>query len=48
MEHRKIITDGNYQNVTTTVKLKGKDVKVHALCVGTVFLRDTNLSMPVK
>jgi len=39
MEHRKIITDGNYQNVTTTVKLKGKDVKVHALCVGTVTVK---------
>ena len=26
----------NYQNVTTTVRRKGKEVKVHALCTGTV------------
>jgi N-acyl homoserine lactone hydrolase len=29
----------NYQNVTTTVKLKGADVKVHALCTGTVAVK---------
>lgn len=29
----------NYQNVTTTIKLKGKDVKVHALCTGTVAVK---------
>lgn len=29
----------NYQNVTTTVKLKGKDVKIHALCTGTVAVK---------
>jgi len=28
-----------YQNVTKTVKLKGKDVKVHALCTGTVAVK---------
>ena len=27
MEHRKIIADTKYQNVTTTVKLKGKDAE---------------------
>jgi len=39
MEHRKIIADTKYQNVTTTVKLKGKDVKVHALSIGTVAVK---------
>jgi N-acyl homoserine lactone hydrolase len=29
----------NYQQVSTTVKLKGKDVKVHALCTGTVAVK---------
>ena len=29
----------NYQNVTTTVRLKGKEVKVHALCTGTVAVK---------
>ncbi|MFN7883075.1 MAG: hypothetical protein ACK5PF_08700, partial [bacterium] len=29
----------NYQNVTTSVKLKGKDVKIHALCTGTVAVK---------
>jgi N-acyl homoserine lactone hydrolase len=29
----------NYQNVTTVVKLKGKDVKIHALCTGTVAVK---------
>lgn len=29
----------NYQNVTTVVKLKGKDIKVHALCTGTVAVK---------
>jgi glyoxylase-like metal-dependent hydrolase (beta-lactamase superfamily II) len=28
-----------YQNVSTVVKLKGKDVKVHALCTGTVAIK---------
>ncbi len=28
-----------YQNVTTTVKLRGKDIKVHALCTGTVAVK---------
>ncbi len=39
MEHSKIITGKKYQNVTTTVKLKGKEVKVHALCIGTVAVK---------
>jgi glyoxylase-like metal-dependent hydrolase (beta-lactamase superfamily II) len=29
----------NYQHVTTTVKLRGKDVKVHALCTGKVAVK---------
>jgi len=29
----------SYENVTTVVKLKGKDVKVHALCTGTVAVK---------
>jgi len=29
----------SYQNVTTVVKLKGKEVKVHALCTGTVAVK---------
>ncbi len=29
----------SYQNVTTTVKLKGNDVKIHALCTGTVAVK---------
>ena len=43
MEHRKDIINPNpvYENVTTTVKLKGQDVKVHGLCVGTVALKTT-------
>jgi N-acyl homoserine lactone hydrolase len=28
-----------YQNVTTTVKVRGKDVKIHALCTGTVAVK---------
>jgi N-acyl homoserine lactone hydrolase len=28
-----------YQNVTTIVKLKGKDIKVHALCTGSVAVK---------
>lgn len=28
-----------YQNVTTTVKLRGREVKVHALCTGTVAVK---------
>ncbi len=28
-----------YQNVTTSVKLHGKDIKVHALCTGTVAVK---------
>jgi glyoxylase-like metal-dependent hydrolase (beta-lactamase superfamily II) len=47
-ENQKLLTlknDGtmdsfsNYQNVTTSVKLKGKDVKIHALCTGTVAVK---------
>ncbi len=34
-----MIISANYQNVTTTVKLKGKDVKIHALCTGTVAVK---------
>lgn len=43
MKHRKDIIDPNpvYENVTTTVKLKGKDVKIHGLCVGTVAVKTT-------
>jgi glyoxylase-like metal-dependent hydrolase (beta-lactamase superfamily II) len=43
MEHRKDIINPNpvYENVTTTVKLKGQDVKVHGLCVGTVAVKTT-------
>lgn len=29
----------NYPGVTTTVKLKGKDVKVHAVCTGKVAVK---------
>src|SRR5277367_746213 len=29
-----------YQNITTTVQLKGKSVKVHALCTGTVAVKN--------
>jgi glyoxylase-like metal-dependent hydrolase (beta-lactamase superfamily II) len=29
----------SYQNITTVVRLKGKDVKVHALCTGTVAVK---------
>ncbi len=28
-----------YQNVSTTVKLRGKDIKIHALCTGTVAVK---------
>ncbi|HEY9364447.1 MAG TPA: N-acyl homoserine lactonase family protein [Chitinophagaceae bacterium] len=28
-----------YQNITTVVKLKGKEVKIHALCTGTVAVK---------
>lgn len=31
--------NSSYQNVTTTVKLKGKNVKIHALCTGTVAVK---------
>lgn len=43
MEHKKSIInpDPVYENVTTTVKLKGKDVKIHGLCVGTVAVKTT-------
>jgi len=30
-----------YQNVSTTVKLNGKDVKVHGLCTGTVAVKNS-------
>jgi N-acyl homoserine lactone hydrolase len=39
MDKNIINTSGIYSNVTTTVKLKGKDVKVHALSVGTVAVK---------
>ncbi len=29
----------SYQNISTTVKLKGKDVRVHGLCTGTVAVK---------
>ena len=35
MKESSIVTNP-YQDITTTIKLKGKDVKVHALCTGTV------------
>jgi N-acyl homoserine lactone hydrolase len=43
MEQRKDIINPNpiYENVTTTVKLKGKEVKIHGLCVGTVAVKTT-------
>ena len=43
MEHLKSIINPNpvYENVTTTVKLKGQDVKIHGLCVGTVAVKTT-------
>ncbi len=43
MEHSKSIINPNpvYENVTTTVKLKGQDVKIHGLCVGTVAVKTT-------
>jgi N-acyl homoserine lactone hydrolase len=34
-----IITSTIYQNITTTVKLKGENVKVHALCTGMVAVK---------
>ena len=34
-----IVKSTVYQNITTTVKLKGKDVKVHALCTGMVAVK---------
>ena len=33
------IAGNPYQDITTIVKLKGKDVKVHALCTGTVAVK---------
>ena len=43
MEHKKgiINPNPNYENVTTTVKVKGRDVKIHGLCVGTVAVKTT-------
>lgn len=43
MEHQKGIINPNpvYQNVTTSVKVKGQDVKIHGLCVGTVAVKTT-------
>lgn len=43
MKHKKDIVNPNpiYENVTTTVKLKGKDVKIHGLCVGSVAVKTT-------
>ena len=31
--------DSKYQNISTTVKLNGKEVKVHALSIGTVAVK---------
>jgi len=28
-----------YENVTTEVKLNGRDIKIHALCTGTVAVK---------
>jgi glyoxylase-like metal-dependent hydrolase (beta-lactamase superfamily II) len=39
MENTKSNTKKVYQNVTTTVKLHGKDVKVHGLSIGTVAVK---------
>lgn len=43
MEHLQSIINPNpsYENVTTTVKLRGEDVKIHGLCVGTVAVKTT-------
>lgn len=43
MEHKKDVLNPNpvYENVTTTIKLHGKDVKIHGLCVGTVAVKTT-------
>lgn len=39
MENTKLNDSAIYQNVSTTVKLKGQDVKVHALSIGTVAVK---------
>ncbi|MBK7175045.1 MAG: N-acyl homoserine lactonase family protein [Bacteroidales bacterium] len=39
MNHSEIITGISINNVTTTVKLRGKDIKIHALSVGTVAVK---------
>ena len=42
MKNKTFLTDiiPSYENVTTVVKLNGKDVKVHALCTGTVAVKN--------
>ena len=39
MEQLNLNSQKKYQNVTTTVNLKGKEVKVHALSIGTVAVK---------
>lgn len=39
MQLSQISTSAKYQNVTTFVKLHGKDVKVHGLCTGSVAVK---------
>ncbi len=39
MEQIKYTSGNNYQNITITVKLNGKDVKVHGLCTGSVAVK---------
>ncbi|MBK9358259.1 MAG: N-acyl homoserine lactonase family protein [Bacteroidales bacterium] len=39
MNHREIITGTSINNVTTSVKLKGKEIKIHAISVGTVAVK---------
>ena len=34
-----VLEPSAYQNVSTTVKLNGKDVKIHALCTGMVAVK---------
>lgn len=38
-DNNRIESMRTYQHVTTTVKLKGQDVKIHALCTGTVAVK---------
>ncbi len=39
MNHKEIISRTSINNVTTTVKLRGKDIRIHALSVGTVAVK---------